>query len=64
MLDQIKPYAKAVVAFIAPAAVTITAAVTPGSDGGAAITAAEWITAACACIITAAGVYATPNADA
>ena len=61
MIEKIEPYWKAVVGFIAPGAVIITASVLPGSDGGTAITLAELVTAACACIITAAGVYATPN---
>ena len=60
MVD-IRPYAKAVVGFVAPAATLIIAAVTTASPGGELITAAEWITAACACIVTAAGVYAVPN---
>lgn len=64
MIEQLQPYWKAVVAFVAPAAVILTSAVTSGSDGGTAITAAEWVTAVCACILTAAGVYAVPNIPA
>lgn len=56
------PYLKAVVGLIAPGAVVIGAAVTAASDGGTAITGAEWVTAVVACIVTAAGVYVTPNA--
>jgi hypothetical protein len=56
-----QPYLKALVAFIAPGAVVIGASVTEASVGGTAITAGEWITAAVACIVTAAGVYAVPN---
>ena len=63
MIDKLAPYAKAVVGFIAPGATILIASVLPGSAGGEAITAAEWITAACTCIVTAAGVYAIPNAD-
>lgn len=62
-MDKIAPYFKAVVAFIAPAAVIITSAVLPGSAGDEAITAGEWITALCATIITSAGVYTVPNAQ-
>lgn len=61
MLDKIKPYAKAVIGFVAPGAVLLIAAVQPGSDGGTVITVAEWITAACTCVATSAGVYAVPN---
>lgn len=60
-MDKIAPYWKAVVGFIAPGVVAIASAVTEASAGGTAITQAEWITAACATIITAAAVYATPN---
>ena len=62
MIDKIAPYAKAVVGFVAPAATLLIAAVQTGSDGGTAVTPAEWITAACACVVTAATVYAVPNA--
>ena len=61
MLDFIAPYWKAVVAFLAPAAVALTAAVQADSAGGDAITTAEWIAAVCACFITSAAVYAVPN---
>lgn len=60
-MEAIAPYAKAVVAFIAPGAVVLTSAVTEASAGGTAVTSGEWITAACATVITAAGVYAIPN---
>lgn len=60
-MEHVAPYFKAVVAFVAPAAILITSAVTEASAGGEAITSGEWITAACATIITAAGVYAVPN---
>jgi hypothetical protein len=60
-VSRVQPYLKAVVAFVAPGAVIIGASVTEASVGGAAITAGEWITAAVACIVTAAGVYAAPN---
>jgi hypothetical protein len=57
----IAPYYKAVVGFLAPAAVLLTSAVQDASKGGESITSGEWITAACACIITAGAVYVTPN---
>ena len=60
-MDKIAPYWKAVMAFIAPAAVVIMASVTDASAGGADITAAEWITALCTAVVTSAGVYAVPN---
>lgn len=63
MFEKISPYWKAVVAFAAPAAVTLTSAVTEPSAGGVAITTGEWVTAISACFITAAVVYATPNKD-
>ena len=60
-MNKFAPYYKAVVAFIAPGAVVLTAAVQDASPAGEAITAGEWITALCACVITGAGVYGTPN---
>lgn len=60
-MDKIAPYWKAVMGFIAPAAVVIIASVTTASDGGTAITAAEWVTAVCTAVVTSAGVYAVPN---
>jgi hypothetical protein len=62
-MDKIRPYWKAVVGFVAPAAVTIGAAVTSSSDGGTRITQTEWITALVACVVTSAGVYGVPNKD-
>lgn len=60
-MNALAPYFKAVVAFIAPGAVILTSAVAEASAGGVAITQGEWVTAACATVITAAGVYAVPN---
>ena len=60
-MDRIAPYWKAAVGFVAPGASLLIAAVLPGSDGGSAITAAEWITAGATCIVTAAAVYAAPR---
>ena len=61
VVDGLGHVAKAVVAFIAPGAIVLTSAVTEGSAGGEAITQGEWVTALCATVITAAGVYAIPN---
>lgn len=63
IFGPLAPYAKAVVALVAPGAVLIGSAVQDGSAGGAAITSAEWVQAIVACIVTAAGVYAVPNAN-
>ena len=55
--EQLKPTKAiwaAIIGFVAPAAVVITSAVTDRSDLGSVITTAEWITAACACVITSA----------
>jgi hypothetical protein len=60
-MRKFAPYWKAVVAFVAPGAVALTAAVQDTSPGGEAVTTGEWVTAACACFITAAAVYAVPN---
>jgi len=64
---NLSKYWKAVVGFVAPGAVLIGSAVTEASDGGSRITTSEWVTAAVACIVTAAGVAAvrnTPPSDA
>ena len=58
---KLAPYYKAVVGFVAPAAVVLTSSVTDASAGGSSITTAEWITAACACVITSAAVAGVPN---
>jgi hypothetical protein len=63
MLEKIGPYWKAVVGFAAPGATVLVASVLEGSAGGTTITTGEWITAACAAVITAGGVYAKGNAD-
>ena len=60
-MNKLAPYYKALVGFVAPGAVVLTAAVTDSSPAGEAITAGEWVTALCACLISGAAVYATPN---
>lgn len=62
-MRKIEPYWKAVIGFVAPGAVVIGSAATAASDGGTAITGAEWVTAVVACIITGAAVYGVPNKD-
>lgn len=63
MIDKLSPYWKAVVAFITPGAVVLVSAVTEASAGGTVITSGEWITAVCAMLITAGGVYQIPNVE-
>ena len=59
----VAPYWKAIVAFVAPAAVVFTSAVTSSSAGGEVITQGEVVTAVCAMFITAATVWAVPNEE-
>lgn len=54
-------YWKATLGFLAPAAVVITSATLEASAGGDKITQAEWITAACAAVITAGAVGLKEN---
>lgn len=61
IVDDIKRPWKAIVAFVAPGAVVIGSAVAEASDGGSRITAAEWVTALVACVVTSAAVFSTPN---
>jgi hypothetical protein len=58
---NIGKYWKAVIGFVAPGAVVIGASLLEASDGGTAVTGAEWGTAAVAAIVTAAGVAAKSN---
>lgn len=61
-MNALAPYWKAVVAFIAPGAVSFTAAVQENSIGGEHVTNGELITALSAMFITAAAVYRVRNA--
>lgn len=61
VIEYLGTVAKALVAFVAPGAVILTSAVLENSAGGEAITQGEWVTAACATIITAGAVYGVPN---
>jgi len=58
----VKRYRKAIAGFIVPALVILGYAVTVGSDGGATVTAAEWIAAAIAALGTGSTVGAVNNA--
>ena len=63
-IDALRPYAKAIVAFVAPGAVLIGNAVTERSPGGTAITADEWVVALVACVVASGMVYRVPNRQA
>jgi hypothetical protein len=62
-VDKIKPYAKAVVAFLTPGVVLVLAAMQDSSDGGSVITRTEWITAVLTCVTAAGAVFGVPNKD-
>lgn len=53
-------YWKAILAFVAPGATLVIAAVTDGSQGGSTITTSEWITAVATCVVSASVVAAGP----
>lgn len=57
-LDAIAPYRKAIVAFFAPGLVVLANALLQGRMP----TQPEWLIAVGTTIVTALGVYATPNA--
>lgn len=63
-MKKIRPYAKAVVAFITPGVVALVTAVQDASPGGTGVTVPEWVGIGAACVLTAAGVYAVPNRSA
>ena len=63
-IDALRPYAKAIVAFVAPGAVLIGNAVTDRSPGGTAITPDEWVVALVACVVASGVVYRVPNRQA
>lgn len=62
-MQKAAQYWKAILGFIVPGAVIIGSSVLEGSDGGAAITTSEWVTAAVACVVTAGAVAAKGNAE-
>lgn len=61
LFEQIQASWKAVVAFIVPGVAILLSSVLEGSDGGSAITTAEWITAIGTCFLTAGTVWSVPN---
>ena len=61
-MENIGKYWKGILGFVTPGAVIIGSSVLEGSDGGSAITAAEWVTAAVAMIVTGGLVTAKGNA--
>lgn len=62
-IDAVKPYAKAIVAFVAPGVAALVAAVQDASPAGSNITGPEWIGIVATCILTSGAVYAVPNRD-
>ena len=62
-LDSVKPYAKALAAFITPGVAALVAAVQDASPGRSDITGPEWVGIFATCILTSGAVYAVPNRD-
>lgn len=60
---SLAPYAKSIIAFVAPAATALIAATQDGSPGGSAITSTEWLVAGLTAVVTSATVWAVPNKD-
>lgn len=63
IIDKIKPYLKALVAFVTPGVVGLVAAVQDGSPGDSTVTGAEWVGIAAACLLTGGAVFGAPNKD-
>lgn len=61
MLEKIPQVAKAIIAFFAPGAAMLITAITDASDGGTAVTGAEWIGALATAVVVGGTVYAVPN---
>jgi hypothetical protein len=59
----VKPYLKAITAFVVPFAGQVVAAMQDGSPGGSNITSQEWLTAALLSIVAAGAVFGVPNLD-
>jgi hypothetical protein len=53
--------AKAILAFIAPALVSLGSAILAESDGGSKITGQEWLAAVTSAVLTSIGVFAVGN---
>ena len=62
-IDALKPYAKAIVAFIAPGVTALVAAVQESSPKGSDISGPEWIGIFAVCVLTSGAVFAVPNKD-
>jgi hypothetical protein len=62
-IDAVKPYAKAIVAFVTPGVAALVAAVQDASPAGSNITGPEWVGIVATCILTSGAVYAMPNRD-
>ena len=62
-IDSIKPYAKAIVAFITPGVAALVAAVQDASPAGSDISGPEWVGIFAVCVLTSGAVFATPNRD-
>lgn len=60
-MEKIAPYYKAVAGFVVPFLTQIGASLTATSDGGAAITTSEWITALVTSLMAGGVVFAVPN---
>lgn len=63
VLEKLPYYWKAVMGFLAPAAVVLVSAVLESSAGGERITQGELITAGCAAVITAGAVAVKGNKE-
>lgn len=59
--DILRPYRKAGAGFLAPGVAVLLAALLPASDGGWAVTGAEWSAAGAACVTAALAVYGVKN---
>jgi len=62
-VDQILPYAKAIVGFVAPVASSLIAATQNGTPGGSTITGTEWLVSLLTGVVTASVVWSVPNKD-
>ena len=62
-MDRIRPYAKAVVAFVTPGVVALGAAFQEGSPGGTSVTSSEWVAVVAAMLVTGGAVFGVPNTD-
>jgi hypothetical protein len=63
LLELALKYKKAIAGFVTPGVVTLLAAMQDGSEGGSAVTRAEWVGVALACFGTSALVAGLRNID-